>query len=67
MCWVLLARFEQAWRENDIFDSSGLSDPNRLWDGRSFGCKQLILRCQVIVEAGQVLAQVVDVAAQPRL
>jgi|SRR5579871_4413588 len=44
-CWMLLGRFEDAWRESDAIVGRGQPDPNRLWDGRPFRGKRVIIRC----------------------
>jgi hypothetical protein len=43
-CWMLAGDFESAWRESDLIEATGASDPNRLWDGRSFEGKRVLLR-----------------------
>ena len=45
MCWMLLGRFERAWRESEAIARRGAPDPNRFWDGRPFTGKRVILRC----------------------
>jgi hypothetical protein len=44
-CWMLLGRFEEAWRESDRIAASDGPDPNHLWDGLPFGGKRVIIRC----------------------
>jgi hypothetical protein len=44
-CWMLLGRFEEAWKESDAILARGLPDPNRLWDGLPFAGKRLMIRC----------------------
>lgn len=44
-CWMLLGCFEEAWRESDRIAARGRADPNRLWDGRPFTGKRVIIRC----------------------
>jgi hypothetical protein len=44
-CWMLLGRFEEAWKESDSILARGLPDPNRLWDGLPFAGKRVMIRC----------------------
>jgi hypothetical protein len=44
-CHMLAGDFERAWRESDFIDASGPSDPSRLWDGKSWRGRRVILRC----------------------
>lgn len=44
-CWMLLGKFERAWRESESIASRGRSSPSHLWDGADFCGKRLIIRC----------------------
>jgi hypothetical protein len=44
-CRMLQGRFEEAWRESDRIASRGAPDANRLWDGRSFHGRHVMIRC----------------------
>ncbi len=44
-CWMLLGRFDDAWRESGRINARGVSDPNRLWDELPFTGKRVIIRC----------------------
>jgi hypothetical protein len=44
-CWMLLGRFEEAWRESDAIAARAAHDPNRLWDGLPFAGKRVVIRC----------------------
>jgi hypothetical protein len=44
-CWMLLGRFEEAWRESNAIAARGKPDPHRLWDGKPFSRRQVIIRC----------------------
>ncbi len=44
-CWMLLGRFEEAWRVSGRIIQRGCFDPNRLWDGQPFANKRVIIRC----------------------
>ncbi|HEY2012869.1 MAG TPA: hypothetical protein VGH38_05175 [Bryobacteraceae bacterium] len=43
-CWMLLGRFEEAWRESDGIVARGSPDPHSFWDGRSFTGNRVIIR-----------------------
>jgi hypothetical protein len=43
-CWMLWGQFERAWQESDRIEASGRSDPDRLWDGRPWNGKRVMLR-----------------------
>jgi hypothetical protein len=71
-CWMLLGRFEEAWKESDAILARGLRDPNRLWDGLPFAGKRVMIRClhgfgdaiQFLRYARLVRQQAVSVAVQ---
>jgi hypothetical protein len=44
-CWMLLGRFEDAWRESDSISARSGAGPHALWDGRPFAGKRVIIRC----------------------
>jgi hypothetical protein len=44
-CWMLLVRFEDAWRESDLISARSDPDPHALWDGRPFEDERVIVRC----------------------
>ncbi len=45
-CWMLLGRFEDAWRESDRVTARRMRpDPNRFWDGLPFTGKRVVIRC----------------------
>src|SRR5438093_658739 len=45
MCWMLLGRFDRAWRESEAIAQRGAADAHRFWDGKPFNGKRVILRC----------------------
>jgi hypothetical protein len=45
MCWMLLGRFREAWRESEAIAARGGTDPHRFWDGRGFAGKRVLIRC----------------------
>jgi hypothetical protein len=44
-CWMLLGRFEEAWRESDAIAARGGCGSQCLWDGQAFKGKRVIIRC----------------------
>lgn len=44
-CYMLLGRFEQAWRESAAIEQRGKPDPHRLWDGKPFSDRRVMVRC----------------------
>uniref|UniRef100_Q022U5 TPR repeat protein n=1 Tax=Solibacter usitatus (strain Ellin6076) TaxID=234267 RepID=Q022U5_SOLUE len=45
-CWMLLGRFDLAWRESDRIARRGRPDPYRLWDGAPLiSGKRVLIRC----------------------
>jgi hypothetical protein len=44
-CYMLLGRFEDAWKESERIDARGSDDPIALWDGNPFADKRVIVRC----------------------
>jgi len=44
-CWMLLGRFESAWRESDRIARRGKPDAYRFWDGTPFDGKRVLIRC----------------------
>jgi hypothetical protein len=44
-CCMLLGRFEQAWSESAAIEARGKPDPYRLWDGKTFSNRRVIVRC----------------------
>lgn len=42
---MLLGRFADAWRESDAIAARTPADPNRLWDGRPFTGRRVMIRC----------------------
>ena len=43
--YMLLGRFKEAWQESAAIEKRGAVDPHRLWDGRPFSNRRLIVRC----------------------
>lgn len=44
-CHMLRGDFTSAWLESDQINRRGAPDPNRLWSGRPFHGKRVIVRC----------------------
>lgn len=44
-CYMLLGHFERAWAESDAICARNAPDPHRLWDGRPFEGRRVIIRC----------------------
>lgn len=44
-CYMLLGQFEQAWQESAAIEQRGNPDPHRLWDGKPFANRRVIIRC----------------------
>lgn len=44
-CHMLRGDFGNAWLESDQINQRGAPDPNRLWSGRAFHGKRVIVRC----------------------
>lgn len=42
---MMLGRFQQAWQESATIEERGAVDPHRLWDGRPFSGRRVIVRC----------------------
>jgi hypothetical protein len=43
--YMLLGRFEEAWRESDSILARGSADPHRLWDNLPFAGNRVMIRC----------------------
>lgn len=43
--YMLLGKFEEAWRESDAIRRRGALDPHRFWEGEELTGKRVILRC----------------------
>jgi hypothetical protein len=44
-CWMLSGNFEAAWQESDRIAADGHPDASRLWDGKPFAKKRVLIRC----------------------
>jgi len=44
-CWMLLGRFECAWKESELITATGAKDPHQFWNGQSWDGKDVMLRC----------------------
>ena len=44
-CWMLLGKFEDAWRESDRIAALCAPGPAELWDGLPLAGKRVVIRC----------------------